>query len=361
MICEICNKEANGLKGLAIHLKKKHKISDVELKEYYDKYLKKVSDGKCYFCENETIFYGFSKGYHRICTSQKCLGKTRATATYEFLMYKYNLNENDAIKMMKERAEDRGKKIKESLDNRLVENHNFHKEKSHQTKEYWMKRGLNENKAKEKAKEVMNMIHVKSGKKRKENPKLYDDILPTQLKYWLKKGFKYKQAKEKLKERQTTFSLDICIKKYGKDKGKKVWIERQNKWHKNYKKSNFSKISQELYWRVYNLIENKSNIKFATLKNDKRDDSGSNNEYRLHFIDDSMILPDFINLNSKKIIEFDGVYYHRNTSENIKREKERDNKIYKNGYDVLHINENDYKQNPETVVKRCITFLKNDE
>jgi len=112
MICELCNKESNGLKGLSIHLKKKHNFNDIHLKEYYDKFLKKDNEGNCYFCGNESIFYGFSKGYHRICDSKECLGKTRATGTYEFLMYKYGLNENDAISLMNKRANERGEKIK---------------------------------------------------------------------------------------------------------------------------------------------------------------------------------------------------------------------------------------------------------
>jgi hypothetical protein len=32
MTCELCNKESNGLKGLSIHLKKKHNFNDTHLK-----------------------------------------------------------------------------------------------------------------------------------------------------------------------------------------------------------------------------------------------------------------------------------------------------------------------------------------
>jgi very-short-patch-repair endonuclease len=38
-----------------------------------------------------------------------------------------------------------------------------------------------------------------------------------------------------------------------------------------------------------------------------------------------------------KIIEFDGVYYHKNTPENIKRSKERDDRLKVEGYSILHI------------------------
>jgi hypothetical protein len=189
MKCEICGIEVDGLKGLSIHLKKKHKFSDSDLKDYYDKYFKKEDEGLCYFCNNEAIYLNFTKGYHRICKSKECLGKTRATGTYEFLMYKYGLSKSEALDLQESRAIDRGKKIKNGLDNKLNENPNFHKEKSHQTKEYWIKRGFSEEKAKKKSKEVMDMIHVKTWKKRRLHPYLYKDVNPTQVGYWLKKGY----------------------------------------------------------------------------------------------------------------------------------------------------------------------------
>lgn len=360
MECKICNKNCNGLKGLSIHLKKKHNFDDIELKKYYDKHIKKDKEDKCYFCNGESIFPIFFERYHRICESKKCLGKTRATGTYEFLMYKYGLSKNDAIKLMEKRALERGKKIKNSLEKSFNENKNFFKERSHQTKEYWIKQGLNEEESIQKANEVMDMIHKKTWNKRRSNPDLYDDINTTQIKYWLKKGYNYDNAIMKRKERQSTFSLEICINKYGEEKGIKIWIERQHKWHKNYKKSNFSKISQELFWSIYNKInyDDKKNIKFATLKNGKLDDSGCNNEERLKL--DLVILPDFINLESKKILEFNGVYYHRNNIENKKREIKRTSILIKNGYKVYNIKENDYKQNKEKVIQECIEFLKND-
>ena len=127
--CEICNMEIKDLKGLSIHLSQKHKFDKFQLKEYYDKFLRKEKEGLCYFCEKEAIFRGLTNGYHKICKSKECLGKTRATGTYEFLMYKYNLSKDDAIKLMNSRAEDRGKKIKNGLWKSLEKNEKFFKEK----------------------------------------------------------------------------------------------------------------------------------------------------------------------------------------------------------------------------------------
>lgn len=57
----------------------------------------------------------------------------------------------------------------------------------------------------------------------------------TRLDYWLNKGYEYTEALQKLKERQTTFSLEKCIKKCGEIKGKKIWEERQKKWQNTLK------------------------------------------------------------------------------------------------------------------------------
>jgi hypothetical protein len=108
---------------------------------------------------------------------------------------------------------------------------------------------------------------------------LSTDIYQTQIGYWLKKGLSEQEAKSKLKERQITFSLDICINKHGEEKGKLIWQKRQQKWCKNNKKSNFSKISQKLFWLIYNNLKDKNNIYFATLKNGELDDSGRNNVF----------------------------------------------------------------------------------
>ena len=161
MKCQICNKECNEIIGLSIHLSKKHLLNDNQIKDYYDKYLKKEDEGKCYFCGEDALFKNISIGYHKICGSKECLGKTRATGTHEFLMYKYNLSKEDAIKMMNDRALDRGIKIKDGLQKSYNDNNDFFKEKSHQSKEYWIKRGYSEEDTIIKVKEVFDMIHNK--------------------------------------------------------------------------------------------------------------------------------------------------------------------------------------------------------
>lgn len=183
------------------------------------------------------------------------------------------------------------------------------------------------------------------------------------LEYWLSKGYTESEAKHKRSERQRTFTLEKCIQKHGKEKGTKIWVERQEKWLKKLNKSfagRFSKISQKLFWEIYSKLKDKDSIYFAELDENKNPDySGKNHEFKIK-LKHRMVLPDFYDEKTKKIIEFDGTYWHgehiiRNS--NKEREENRDKFLLSEGYNVLHIKEEDYRQNPDNVVKICLEFL----
>jgi very-short-patch-repair endonuclease len=196
-------------------------------------------------------------------------------------------------------------------------------------------------------------IKEKAAKNRADN-----DGNTTSIGYWLKKtNNDVERAEQLLSQRQSTFSLKKCIEEYGEEKGFDRWKTRQETWHKNYKKSNFSKISQKLFWDVIETLGSLENIYFAELdKNKQKDFSRINNELRLTL--DSVILPDFIDTAQKKVIEFDGVYWHGEIGHgNIQRENLRDNMLIKYGYKVLHINENDYIKNKQQTIELCRKFL----
>lgn len=182
----------------------------------------------------------------------------------------------------------------------------------------------------------------------------------TTLAYWLNLGYDEETARQKLTERQTTFSLDICIKKYGELEGRKRHAERQKKWMKNFKTINFSSISQELFWSIAKKLDSLDNIYFAELNKDKKPDkSGKNHEYRLN-LKESYIMPDFIDIEKRKIIEFDGIYWHGETfikNTNKTREYTRDKRIEECGYEVLHIKEDFYRNNKDEAIRQCIEFL----
>lgn len=372
MICLICNKDVNGTKGLAIHLTKIHNYTKEQIKEYYDINLKNENDGKCCFCENDAIFKGLTKGYHTICDSKICLGKTRATGTYEFLMYKYGLTKEEAIIEQLIRATDRGIKIKDKFDKLYEDDKDYHKKRSHNTKEFWINKGFNEQDSIEKSKEVMNMMHDKVWTKRRANPELYDNVNTTQLKYWIDKGYSEDESEKLRAKRQITNTVDNYIKKYGDKLGVTKFKERNTKWSEQienkFKNGEFSKTSTNNYSKpeleLFEVIIEKLDIIHCYSGVD-------NNQY---FLRDNNKTYSYDFVFNNKVIEFNGDYWHCNPetyestyyhnhkkmtaneiwiADNIKIEA-----IKNRGYDVLIIWENNYKQNKEKVIQECIEFLK---
>jgi len=368
--CKICNKELKDTKGLSVHLTKNHNYNKDDLKNYYDLYIKKEDEGKCYFCDSDSIFKGITQGYHKICNSKECLGKTRATGTYEFLMYKYNLSKDDAIKLMNSRAEERGKKIKDGLKKQFENNENFFKEKSRQCVEFWLKKGYSQEDAEKEVKKSFDDIHAKTWKKRRETPELYKDVNTAQIGYWLKKGFSEKEAKEKIKERQKTFTLEKCVKKYGKNKGLEIWNNRQSSWSEKieemYQNGVFVKFKKEPY-----SDDEIEMIESISMKLQIKPMYGKNQFYKYFKDLKKTFAYDFVF--NKKVIEYNGDYWHCNpkiydknffnknkkmSSEEIwEYDKIKIDSIVKEGYEVLVIWESDYKENKELAIQKCINFI----
>jgi hypothetical protein len=229
--------------------------------------------------------------------------------------------------------------------------------------EYWESRGYTLEEAKAQISEYQKENAEKFKSKKILKPELFEDISQSQKKYWIRKGMTEDEAIKKVSEVQTTFSLEKCIERYGEEAGRKRWSERQKKWAKNYKKSNYSKISQDLFWKLIDSgkINLSKKIHFATYHNGKFSDD-INREHVIN-TENSVIKPDFVILEDKKIIEFDGIYWHnhnrRNKPENYKREKIRDENLIKAGYQILRINEAELKENSEKTIEKCLNFLIN--
>ena len=112
-----------------------------------------------------------------------------------------------------------------------------------------------------------------------------------------------------------------------------------------------------MFWEIYKEFS-AGEIYFAELNpiTKMKDLTGKNNEYTLK-VKLKALKPDFIVLNAKKIIEFDGTYWHDN-QQNPLREKERDDCLESSGYLVIHIKENDYKNDKQGTIQKCLNFLK---
>lgn len=190
----------------------------------------------------------------------------------------------------------------------------------------------------------------------------------TKVEYYLKRGLSEEAAQKELSKRQTTFSLEKCINKFGLEKGTEVWKTRQEKWLKtlndkpleermiiNQKKMNpdycISKAEKEL---VEKLEEQSFSVKTQQTLSDA------------HWIYDIVV--------NNKIIEYHGDYWHCNPQkydQNYYHKKlkmtaktkwqlddaKRQHAISK-GYQYLVIWETDYKQNPQHVINECVCFLK---
>lgn len=191
---------------------------------------------------------------------------------------------------------------------------------------------------------------------KRRNDKSQKHKYMTNIEYWLNE---FEGDEEKAKQAYTEFQtrdLNYFVNKYGAEEGRNRHALKIQRWSKSFKKCNFSKISQELFDAIVLHLDDKDNIYYATFdREDKR--SYQNKEYHLD-LGETTIRPDFIDVNKKKIIEFDGEYWHSEARANPAREKRRDEMIVKNGYQVLHVHERNYKQNKDKVIQECLNFLR---
>ncbi len=369
--CEICGLEYVGT-AFGNHVKRNHGMIS---KDYYDKYVKKETDGVCFFCGESTKFLGVGRGYEKKCKSKSCYKRSLATNSIEGIMYHQEVSEEDAIIIHKKQISKTVKSNKKTLKKQLKENPNFTKEKSINCVEYWLKRGYSEEDAKKESRKAMKNIHNSNSQRWKENN--FDDVIPTQLGYWLKKGYSEIEAKKKLKERQQTFSKEICIEKYGEVEGLKRWEERQQKWQDNLKSKSpeeierinraklhdykgYSQISQRLFKSIYEQVDNDNEYYFAILKNKGVIlDNGDCDEYCI-LVENTCRFLDFYDATQKKCVEFDGDYWHGVRPGNKERDAIREKEIINAIPDIqiMHVKECDYKNNPEQVVNECLEFLR---
>ena len=194
--------------------------------------------------------------------------------------------------------------------------------------------------------------HVEDLKKnRKDHPEKFINT----IEYWMKQcNGNEVNAKAALSKSQTR-DLFYFVEKYGEEEGAKRRALKIERWAKSFKKTNFSMISQELFSVIVDQIDNKSGIYFATFDREEMT-RYINKEYILK-VKDTFVRPDFIDLNTKRIIEFDGQYWHSAAKTNPEREQLRDEKIRAEGYEIFHVAELKYKQEKEKVIQECINFL----
>lgn len=213
--------------------------------------------------------------------------------------------------------------------------------------------------------------------------KLENNSYATTLEYYTSRGYSLEEAEILRSERQTTFSLEICIEKYGEEAGRKRWEERQEKWlatldalPEEEKKriydakiqalsSTYSKISKEMF----DLVVEAYDFDYLPWY------GGSE---KVITTPDGTFMPDFMHEN--KIIEFYGDFWHANprkygaedtlnfpgyggptihkASDIWEKDAVRINALKALGNEVLIIWERDYKNDPEGTIEKCLEFLR---
>lgn len=213
-----------------------------------------------------------------------------------------------------------------------------------------------------------------------------DDRNTNQVKYWIKKGYSEEEAKQKVSERQSTFTLEKCIAKYGEEEGTRRYTERQTKWSAKvesmYQQGMFSKVPLTQNSSIYSKFE-KDMVDSIIDELDLDLDIDDINCYRNSQFQLSNVNEDCSNKIfsydfkfGNKIIEFNGDFWHMNPDiydsdychpyTNLSAEEKwniDEIKIecaFQNGYDVLTIWESEYKENKEAALQKCIEFLIGD-
>jgi hypothetical protein len=94
--------------------------------------------------------------------------------------------------------------------------------------EYWILKGFSEEEAKSKVIEHQSknakhyVLNTSAEERRKKNHFCRE--------YWVERGFTDKEIDTILRENGLTFSLELCIEKFGEDEGRKIFKDRQIKW-----------------------------------------------------------------------------------------------------------------------------------
>lgn len=237
-------------------------------------------------------------------------------------------------------------------------------------KEYWINKGYSDHEAQILALKSKNNNN-KLGAKSSANSNVRRITSKRCREYYICRGYSTEEADILVSKGQKYFSKDICIKKYGEEKGLKVWQDRQNKWQ-----STLDSKTDEEKFRINRLKLSKgitvSRAEKTILEQIKNVFPKVKHQFTL--LDTSNKKQYVYDINvDKKIIEYNGDFWHSNPSKyspdftNPRTKLKASDKwaidalkinyAESQGYQVLVIWESDFKQNKEKVIKECIQFL----
>lgn len=114
----------------------------------------------------------------------------------------------------------------------------------------------------------------------------------------------------------------------------------------------YSKISQELFHQ----LPNDEFTYFATYELPEREvkySKRSGYEYFLQIEDNKVYFLDYVNVRTKRVIEFDGSYWHSNPEKDAIRELN----IIDQGFQFLRVLDTEYSKDKKGVILKCQKFL----
>jgi len=244
--------------------------------------------------------------------------------------------------------------------------------------EYWKERGFSN---------VESMNHIIEYKER-TNPylSLDNDKIKSMIENRKKTYYSKTEDERKLIRDKKVFNKEKYIKRFGEEKYKKMslskglttekFIEKHGEEkYKIYREKKISAVINRTFRKTSKIsMELFDNIIDETIK---KDSFYGKNEKCLIFNEDKKyaFYVDFIYNN--KIIEFYGDYFHANpkiynenkiigskykhitAKEKWKNDKQREDILIKNGYEILIIWESDYKSDKKTIIEKCKEWIKN--
>jgi hypothetical protein len=335
---------------------------------------------KCKECDNFVRFESYIFGYRDYCSS-KCVqssneikNKKKQTSLIKYGYESWNQSPEIQLKqqeaMLKNHGVKYAKQNKEISKKQVtsIQNNGGYKNIVTKSKKTKLDRYDNENYVNHDKAKITNL--EKYGY---ENPLSNIEIQEKRYKTNLEKyGKKYTLSVPEIQAKIKKTNLE----KYGfecvlsnpeiQTKIKKTNLERYSGLFPNSKK-HYSKISQKLFWNVYNLLneEDKIKIYFAEL----------NKEFNI--LENTKIFAfDFVDSKNKKCIEFNGDRFHANplmwndhdtpnpfklnlTSLDIREyDRIKNNALISRGFEILIIWESDYHLSPINIEEKCLNFLR---
>ena len=226
-ICKICNKLFTSAASFSSHIKNYHK--PLNIKQYYDLYLKKENEGICPVCGKPTKFECSTTGYKKYC-SNKCSRQSLETKEKykQTCLERYGVTSTNKLQSMKDKSKQtclekygteyasQSEEFKEQSRKTCLEKYgaeysfqsenNIEKTKQTCLEKYGVDHYSKSNDFKEKFKEICQERYGVNAPA--QCPEIYQKVKNTCLeKYGIENYAKTEEFKEKFKE--------TCLEKYG--------------------------------------------------------------------------------------------------------------------------------------------------